>query len=167
MGHMESALIEPAPAAALNEQWQAGGSFQDLIQTLLKEGHITDDLYVAGCRLVRDMQRSSGCSDGLIARYGAQVDCAKGDGGMLGASYDRDAFRRMETVLRGMRTHERMLFQSLALSRERARGSLADIGRQSSRYGTSKTAKAFAAGQVRSLLQTIHELYRMKILVAS
>lgn len=144
------------------DDWMAGGSFPDLLTDLKRQGHISDDLYIAGCRLVHDMTRFHGSSAGIVAQYGERT--AKGDGSSERRNVsDFDAFRRMDAILSAMRDHERKMLAFCVLSRELERGSLADWGRQQSSFKTRQQAKAVAVGQVKTLLQTISELYRQKI----
>lgn len=175
MGHMEVKTLQEAVVAAWmsdlgevaeklgSEDWQAGGAFPDIVKDLKLDKHIGDRLYIAGCRLAHDMQAIHGTSAGLVSRYGEYV--ASGVSDRLPARFgtDGDAFKRMCVVLGHLREHERSLLQFCIVSRELDRGKLCDWGRQNSGYATSKTARAAATGQIRSLLESIEEIYRSRV----
>ena len=55
--------------------------------------------------------------------------------------------------------HERELLKFLTTMRERARANLADYGRGHSGYKTGKTARAFTAGRICGLLDSIADQY--------
>lgn len=145
------------------DDWQAGGALPDVLKDLKREGHISDSLYVAGCRLAHDMTRCHGRSGGLVSRYCDQVDGGVSEGLPPQHATDFDAFQRMDSVLGHLRGHEREILAFCVLSRELQRGSLSDWGRQRSKYQSAKTAKAFATGQIRSMLQSLEELYRDRV----
>lgn len=142
-----------------NEDWQAGGALPDILHGLRRDGHIDDELYIIGNRLMNDMQRCHGSSAG-VSRYGDQIDA--GASNLVPGRHrtDIDAFQRMDRVLTHLRRHERELLTFCVLSRELPHGGLADWGKAHSRYATSKTARAYTTGQVVAMLRTVGELYR-------
>lgn len=156
-----ASLFISSIAGQTGEDWQAGGAFRDIIEDLKREGHVSDDLYVAGCRLILDMTRCHGTSHGLVSRYGDQVD--GGEPSRLPPRHlpDIDAFNRMDRILGSLRRHERELLTYCVTSRDHLRGGLTNWGKQRSRYTTAKTARAHAVGQVRALLESIFELYKL------
>ena len=141
------------------EDWQAGGAFGDILEDLKREGHIRDELYIAGFRLIHDMTRCHGHSGGLIGSYDDNPKGGRHE--RLPAVHvpDMDAFSRMDRVLGGLRGHERELLSYCVKSRDLARGGISDWGRQRSKYSTAKTQRAWTVGQIRSLLESIFELY--------
>ena len=139
-----------------SEDWAAGGALGEIIDDLRREGHLTDDLYAAGGRLVHDMTRCHGSSSAWgVGAYGERI--GRGDG--VSRRADFDAFQRMAAVLARLREHERTLLAFCILSRELERGKLADWGRKASSYKTRQQCKAFAVGQIRSMLETVADAY--------
>lgn len=150
-----------------NEDWQAGGNFVDILTDLKREGHIGDELYIAGCRLLHDMTRVHGASTGLTAKYDDKVDTGSQPSLPPRFAADLDAFTRMNSVLCQLRDHERAVLAFCILSRELQRGSMSDWGRQHSAYVTAKRAHSFAVGQIKSLLESLSEIYRSRIPLAN
>lgn len=145
------------------DDWEAGGSLPDLLEELYKGEHIdVRHLAVAGA-LVCDMRQIHGSSGGLTARYGSQVDGGRSEGRPPRFGARPEAFDRMNRVLRGLRQHERELLKRCILNRELRRGGLAQWGREQSAYAHGDTARAFAVGQVKSMLETLGELYRSHV----
>lgn len=143
------------------EDWQAGGSFGDILTDLKREGHITPDLYIAGFRLIHDMTKCHGTSMGLTSQYGEQLDGSEPT--RLPPHYipDLDAFRRMDSVLGGLRQHERALLSYCVRSRDLPRGGLSDWGREYTGYETAKTARAATVGMIKAMLGSVYELYKL------
>lgn len=142
------------------DHWHAGGSFPDILHDLMREGHLTNEQYIAGSRLCHDLTRCHGTSCGLTARYGDQVEGGRSEGLPQPFRTDPDAFTRMDRVMSKLRDHERTVLQFCVMAREAKRGTLSDLGRQTTNYKTAKTTKAAATAQVRGLLQSLVELYR-------
>ena len=152
---------QPAPVALSGEDWQAGGGMADIIDGLHRDRHIPDRLLMAAGRLLWDMTRCHGSSAGLVMRMGDYVEAGGATDGGLPARFgaDLDAFLRMERTLSRMRRHERELLAFLIRSNDRKMGGgLAEWGGRVSSYGTPKTARAAATGQVRAMLETVAEL---------
>ncbi len=143
------------------EDYQAGGALPELLIDLKREGHIDDRLYSAGSRLVLDMTRCHGTSAGLTAQYGDQVQGGRSEKLPSRFAVELDAFRRMDRVLGGLKQHERETLRQCVVSKELQRGNLSDMGRRNSRYATPKTARAFAVGQIKALLESVAEMYHM------
>ena len=139
--------------------WMAGGAMGDVVDELHREGHVSDAHYVASCRLLEDMRRSHGTSDGIVGQVCERVQSSRRERLAPPGGGDPDAFARMTRLLDGLAGHERRLLNFLIVQRELARGSLSDLGRMSSGYKTNKTTRAFAVGRVMSLLASIHEVY--------
>ena len=142
------------------EDWQAGGGLPDIVRELHRDRHLPARLVQAACHLVADMARCHGSSGGLVSSHGVRVDGGSGDRD-LGPVADVDAWQRMSRVLSSLRPHERELLTWCIVSGELERGSLADWGRQLSAYSTPRTARAFAAGQIRSMLETVGAGYQL------
>lgn len=137
--------------------WQAGGAFGDIVDDMARSQHISADLYRGARRLLSDMRRAHGTSAG-VGLYGE--DRRGGDG--RPCSGDLEAFDRMSRVLGRLRAHERALLSWCILSRELRSGELADWGREHSRFKTRQQAKAYALGQIRSLVESITEAYSLR-----
>lgn len=159
-------FLDTLAESVTTEDWQAGGALPDILLELRKDGHITDALYAAGARLVRDMTRWHGRSDVLISGYGNRIRGGS-SGGLPQGRPDYDAFQRMDRVLAAMRSHERDLLGFCILSRDLDRGSLADWGRQTSAFKNRNTTRAHAIGQVRTMLHSIMETYDQTQAVAA
>jgi len=143
------------------EDYQAGGSLPDVLNDLKREGHIDDRLYIAGSRLVIDMTRCHGHSGSLVSKYGDQVQGGGSEYLPSRFKTDFEAFRRMDAVLNGLKEHERHTLRECVTAKEAQRGQLSDIGRRRSGYTTAKTARAFAVGQIKALLESVAEMYQM------
>lgn len=149
-----------APGSAWTTlDWMAGGAVGDVVEELRKEGHISDRQYVAVCRLLEDMRRAHGTSAGIVPEYGERVQTSVRPRGRPPGGGDPDAFNRMDRLLGSLREHERRMLGYLIVKKELPRGSLADYGRQASGYKHNRAARAFATGKIRSLLESIEELY--------
>lgn len=142
------------------EDWQAGGALPDILHDLKREGHLSDTLYVDGCRLVHDLTRCHGTSAGLTGRYGEQVDMGRGDGMPRSWQTDPDAFARVERVLSSLRHHERRVLERCILARQMARGAMGEWGREMTAYSDRAQCKAAAVGIVVAMVRSISEAYR-------
>jgi hypothetical protein len=140
-------------------EWMAGGSMADVVEELRKEGHVSDAHYVASCRLLEDMRRAHGSSDGIVGNVCERVQTSRRVRLGPPGGGDQDAFDRMMRMLDALSQHERKLLGFLIVQRELPRGSLSDLGRMTSGYQTNKTTRAFAVGRISSLLASIHERY--------
>lgn len=130
----------------------------EVIQALFKEGHLTPRQCAAGVAFLTDLQWGGGSSSGMVL----DLDRTKGSGRQPlypPGGYESERHLRCREVLTRLRGHERDMLKFLVTHREKARGTLADWGRQRSAYTTAKTARARAVGEVAALLESIAELY--------
>lgn len=141
----------------VDEHMAAGGAMEEVIDVLRREGHVPDRLYVSALHLLGDMRNALGSSAGLVGQLGVRVDSSRRGG--HGAFRHSAAFERMRRILDGLRPHERELMRWLVTCRELERGTLVDRGRLTSGYEHARTARAYATGQIVSLLATIADGY--------
>lgn len=154
-----STLKDRSRAHASSMDWNAGGAMGDVVEELHREGHVPDDHCLAVYRLLEDMRRAHGSSDGIVGQVCERVQTCTRERLAPPGGGDLDAFNRMTRLLDALSVHERRLLNFLVVQRELARGSLSDLGRMSSGYQTNKTTRAFAVGRISSLLASIHESY--------
>jgi hypothetical protein len=129
----------------------------DVLDSLREDGHLSERRYKAGVLFLADLQAVHGSSDGLVGQTSEKVDTGvrermRPPGGPCGIV-------ALDQRLNRLRKHERELMGWLVQHKERNRGSLADLGRVDSGYRTAKTGRAYAAGRIASLLDTLAEEY--------
>jgi hypothetical protein len=140
----------PAPNAP-------GGPLEDIFEDLRSEGHLTARQHLAGMLLLRDLQAAHGRSAGLVGSPSEKVQTGASEricppGGLYGIA-------EMDRRLNRLRPHERRLMSRLVTCREKARGSLPDLGRLLSGYKTAKTTRAVMVGRVGGLLDSVAEIW--------
>lgn len=134
-----------------------GGSLPDILSDLLDEGHLSPRLARAAMALIRDLQAPHGRSAGLVGSTAEKIQTGLREplwpsGGPRGiVAFDERINRLWQ--------HERQWMAELVKSRESARGSLADLGRQRSGYKTAKTTRAVAVGMTVAFLHSLAEIY--------
>lgn len=129
----------------------------DVLDSLREDGHLSDRRYKAGMLFLADLQAAHGSSDGLVGQTAEKVD--NGVRERLRPPGGPSGIAALDQRLNRLRKHERELMGWLVQHKERNRGSLADLGRVDSGYRTVKTGRAYAAGRVASLLDTLAEEY--------
>jgi hypothetical protein len=131
----------------------------DVFDDMRDEGHLSARQHLTAMLLLRDLRAHHGTSAGLVGDISPRVQmCAQarlappdGRGGVeLG---------KLDVRLARLRSHERRLMGSLVMCREKARGTLADLGRMASGYKTSRTTRAVMVGRIGALLDTLAEEY--------
>lgn len=137
-----------------NGRWEAGGAFGGVIDEMYDAGHIPDRLLVSSRRFLHDLRREHGSSAGLVGGYSERIEVRQ-DGRLIALGTDFDAWDRIRRVIDNLNAAEAELFAWLVSRRELRRGQLADWGRAHSGCKTDKACTAFAAGQIRSLLESI------------
>lgn len=129
----------------------------DVISDLHNEGHISPRQFRAVVCFLSDWQAYHGHSGGLVGQLAEKVQTAPREplwppGGPVGiVEFDRRLNR--------LRPHERTLLRFLVTHREKARGTLSDLGRQISGYKTAKTTRAVVVGRVGALCDSLAEIY--------
>lgn len=156
-GARASSLVEIE--SQFGEDWQAGGSIGDIIDSMYKEGHVRDELYVICLRLLDDMRRTHGTSGGIVLELGERVQTSVRERTAPPGGGDPDAFDRMERALSKLRAHEREMMAYLIRTRELPPGGLAHVGQQSSGYKHARSARAYMTGRIVALLESIAEVY--------
>jgi len=132
-----------------------GGGFGDLLDELKGEQHLTDRQYLAGNVLLTMLRTSHGSSNGLVGQISDKVDSsARQPLWPVGGA----SIAHVDSLLKGLRRHERELFKFLVVHKELPRGSLADWGRTRSAYKTNKTRRAVTVGRVTGFLDSVAEL---------
>jgi hypothetical protein len=134
-----------------------GGSMGDVLDSLREEGHLSDRRYRAGMAFLAELQASHGQSAGLVGQLAEKVDT--GATQRLWPSGGSRGIVALDARLNRLRRHERELMSWLVQHKERNRGSLADLGRIDSGYQTVRTGRAYAAGRIAALLDTLAEEY--------
>ena len=133
-----------------------GGSMGDVLEDLRQEGHLTQRQYQACVLFLRDLQAYHGDSAGLVGQVSERVSMSnrprvRPSGG--------PSISHLDSLLGGLRPHERELMAYLVKGREQLRGTLADFGRLHSGYQTMRTARAVAVGRIGALLDTLVDEY--------
>jgi hypothetical protein len=129
----------------------------DVLDTLKEDGHLSERRYRAGMLFLADLQAAHGSSDGLVGQASEKVDSGARE--RLRPPGGPSGIAELDGRLNRLRRHERRLMEWLIRHRELNRGSLADLGRMDSGYATVKTGRAYAAGRIASLLDTLAEEY--------
>jgi hypothetical protein len=129
----------------------------DVLETLHQEGRLTDRRYRAGMLFLADLQATHGDSSGLVGQIGEKVQAGVRE--RLAPPGGPRGIADLDGRLNRLRRHERELMGWLVRHKERNRGSLADLGRVDAGYVTVKTGRAYAAGRISALLDTLAEEY--------
>jgi hypothetical protein len=140
-------------------QWEAGGSFGDVVMELHKERHISDTQCAIAIRFLEDLRGAYGDSKGLVQQPQVRVQTSHKAALYPAGGAANEAQARMSAVLHKLRDSEREVLHFLIMKRELPRGTLSDLGRLHSNYKTAKTLRAAAVGLVRALLAAIVDVY--------
>lgn len=132
----------------------------DVFDEMRDEGHLSFRQHLAAMAFLADLQASHGSSAGLVGDMSPRVQVGlraplappAGQGGVELVKLD-------ERLGKKLRPHERRLMGALVMCREKARGTLADLGRLASGYKTSRTTRAVMVGRIGALLDTLAEEY--------
>jgi hypothetical protein len=130
-----------------------GGALDDIVADASE--HLTQRQRHAAAMLLADLRRLHGSSVGLVSNITEKIDAGRmarlRPPGGEPATYDRR--------LGLLREHERRLLGQLITAKEKPRGSLSDIGRLATGYGTQKCCRAAGLGLLIGLLNSLAEIY--------
>jgi hypothetical protein len=133
---------------------ESGGAFATIVAELYKKGRITPRQARAAQMFLNDLTAYHGSTG--MGGYQERVDTSARPGKLSGWS---QAHINAQAILDKLWFHERKTLGYLITRKEKARGSLADFGREVFGYSDQAMAVASAVAKIGGLLDSIAEHY--------
>lgn len=147
-------VLPPPPKIKHKPNPEAGGQFATIVSDLYKRGRISPRQARAAQMFLADLTAYHGSTG--MAGYQERVDTSTTGSKLSGWT---QAHCNCQRILDRLWFHERETLHYLITQRERARGSLADLGRQLYGYADQDMAVAAATAKISAVLETIAEQY--------